>query len=124
VDLNVGLKARPPPRPKDVAHEPIVEAEGEACDPGAYCPFGDCPATFVKTLDGFCAPGPNTRRFRYVDPNHMCIPGQWCPPGYKCPMGFEMKVSNHEGFCFEEQRMGPYLEPEFMGSDFNAPQFL
>ena len=102
---------RPPPPP------PCIGCE---CRPGAYCPYGICPNLYIKTLDGYCAPGKNAPRMIPIDPNHICLPGQWCPPQYSCPPGFELKYSGKDGFCFDKTRMGPFTPHKYIGADFDA----
>ena len=102
---------------------PKVEKVGQVCRPGGFCPYGECPKLYRKTLDSYCGPTDDAPRILPKDPNHICLPGSWCPPAYPCPTGFEKKVSGSDGFCFDTNRQAPMLAPEFVGSDFDPYSF-
>ena len=106
-----------PEPPKDF--HPILEKLNEECRPGSFCPLGTCPDLYIKTNDGYCAPGKDAPRVLPHDRNHICLPGQWCPPGYDCPTGFELSKAGGDGFCFQTKRQGPTIAPEFKGADFD-----
>jgi hypothetical protein len=106
-----------PPPPPDFA--PELETKSQICRKGGFCPYGQCPELYIKTMDGYCAPGKNAPRKMLHDKNHICLPGLWCPPGYTCPSGFELGHSGKDGFCFEAERMGPMVPPKFIGADFD-----
>ena len=94
--------------------------QNSICEPGYYCKDGQCPAGYTK-VENYCGLMREDHP-DYLSKDRICLPGHYCPPGHQCPIGFELKISNHRGYCYTKNPMGPHHGPEYRGWDFNPLQ--